>query len=246
MQQKLFDLLMNEDELNWRTIIYDLVKSEEMDPWDIDLVVLTKRFIEVIKQLKEQDFKIPGKILLAAAILLKVKATHLIDNDISNLDRLINQADEDLEEELFEELDDGKQKGEKQKFKLIPKNPQPRNRKVSIHDLVDALQRAMATKKKILEKQRPVKFPIMPGKKVDIMEVIRDIYHKISYYSDKDKNDKLTFSKLLPPRAGKREKVYTFIPLLHLENQKKIETEQKNHFEEIYINLASKKKIKSD
>ncbi len=242
MQQKLFDLLMDHDEVGWKTIIYDLVKNEEMDPWHIDLTILTKRFIEVIKKMQEHEFNISGKVLLAAAILLKIKATHLIDNDISNLDRMINQTEEDYgEDELFEELESGLRNKNKQKFALIPRNPQPRNRKVSIHDLVNALQRAMATKKKILARQRPVKFKHNLGKKVDIMEVIHDIYHKIDYYSKKEKKNEITFSKLLPPKAGKREKVYTFVPVLHLENQQKVNTTQKEPFDEIFIKLVGKK-----
>jgi len=242
MQQKLFDLLLDQGELDWKNIIHDLVKSEEMDPWDINITLLTKKFIQVIKEMKEHDFKIPGKILLAAAILLKIKATHLVDNDITKLDELIHQTDEDIEEEFFDEIEGTKHQKEKQEYKLIPRNPQPRNRKVSIHDLVDALQRAMSTKKKILAKQRPVKFTHHLGKKVDIMEVIRDIYHKITYYSEKDKNNKTTFTRLLPEKAGKHEKVFTFLPLLHLENQHKIETEQKEHFDEIHISLIKKGK----
>lgn len=242
MQQKLFDILLDKDEISWKTIIYDLVKNEEMDLWDIDLKLLTQKFIQIIKDMQEHDFKIPGKILLAAAILLKIKAIHLVDNDIAKLDELINQTDDEIEEELFDEMGGSTNRKEKQGYKLIPRNPQPRNRKVSIHDLVDALQRAMNTKKKILARQRPVKFTHHVGKKVDIMEVIRDIYHKINYYSDKDKKKKITFTRLLPAKAGKHEKVFTFLPLLHLENQQKIKTEQKEHFDEIHIQLLKKGK----
>ncbi|MBI2581755.1 segregation/condensation protein A [Candidatus Woesearchaeota archaeon] len=241
MQEKIFDLLLNQDELNWKNIIYDLVKTEQMDPWDIDLSLLTQKFIQIIKEMQEHDFKIPGKILLAAAVLLKIKATHLIDNDISNLDKLINQHDGIPEEELFEEMQQRLRNPNAAHPQLIPRNPQPRNRKVSVEDLVEALQRAMATKKRILAQQRPVKFP-MPKRKIDILEVIRDIYHKINYYTNKDPNQKLTYTRLLPPRAGKQEKVYTFMPLLHLENEHKIEMQQQNHFDEIVINVVKKEK----
>jgi chromatin segregation and condensation protein Rec8/ScpA/Scc1 (kleisin family) len=111
-----------------------------------------------------------------------------------------------------------------------------------VHDLVDALQRAMATKKRILAQQRPTAFPYTPHRKIDILDVIRDVYHKINYYSNKDKNAKVTYTKLLPPKAGKQEKVYTFMPLLHLENEQKIEMEQQKHFDEIVINISKPKK----
>ena len=243
MQEKLVELLLNQDELGWKTIIYDLVKTEQMDPWDIDISLLTRKFILVIKEMHEHDFKIPGKILLAAAVLLKIKATHLVENDISNLDKLINQDKGIPEEELFEEMEQRLRNPDAAHPQLIPRNPQPRNRKVSVEDLVEALQRALATKKRILAQQRPVKFPL-PQRKIEILEVIRDIYHKINYYNHKEPSQKLTYTRLLPPRAGKQEKVYTFIPLLHLENQQKIEMEQKGHFEEIVISLTNKREKK--
>lgn len=240
MQEQVFDLLLKEEDVTWRTILYDLVKTEQMDPWNIDITLLTKKYIKVIKEMQEHDFRISGKILLAAAFLLKIKSAHLIDHDISNLDALINSTEEAVDEdELFDELESGGRR-KRDKYQLIPRNPQARSRKVSIHDLVEALQKALITKRKILAQQKPVKFKI-PVRKMDIMGVIRDLYHKIVHYSQKENKKKLSFSKLLPPRAGKREKAYTFIPLLHLENQKKVITSQKEPFDEIWVKLMKKK-----
>lgn len=244
MQDKIFDILLQNDDITWKTLIYDLVKSEEMDPWDIDVAILSQRFITVIKEMQENDLKISGKMLLAAAILLKMKSAHLIDHDIALLDQLINETEEEIMDEVEDWIDESGQEksGEKQEYKLIPRHPQPRDRKVSIHDLVDALQKAMESKKKVLQKYKPVKFS-MPEHKFDIMEIIRELYNKITYYSDKEKaeNIELTFTKLLPPRAGRLEKVYTFIPMLHLDNQRKINTRQEEEFGEIYIRLMNEK-----
>ena len=238
MQEKIFDMLLEQEEVSWKTLIYDLVKTEQMNPWDINITLLTQRYIQVIKEMKEHDLRISGKILLAAAILLKLKSSHLIDHDITKLDQLISQEEEILgEDDLFEELSAGERKL-REKYKLIPRNPQPRTRKVSVEDLIGALQKAMASKKRILAKQRPLKF-VAPKKGVDILEVIRELYHKIVYYNKKD-HKTLTFTKLLPPNAGRKEKVHTFVPLLHLENQHKVETTQKQHFDEIYVKLLKK------
>lgn len=236
------DLLLEQEEVGWKTILFDLVKSEQMDPWDINITLLTQKYIQAIKKMQEHDLRISGKILLAAAILLKLKSTHLIDNDISKLDALIHQTDDLSDEELFEiDPGDGKSARLKEQYQLIPRNPQPRNRKVSIHDLVEALQHALASKKRILSKMRPTPF-IMPQRKVDIMEVIRDVYHKIQYYTNKE--EKITFTKLLPAKAGRQEKVYTFLPLLHLENEQKVEMTQEKPFEEIQVTLLGKAKAK--
>lgn len=236
MQEKVFDLLLKEEDVSWKSILYELVKTEQMDPWDIDITLLTKKYIQIIKEMQEHDFRISGKILLAAAFLLKIKSAYLIDHDISNLNLMINQTEEEIDE-MFEELEEGAR--EKQKFPLLPKQPQPRSRKVSIHDLVEALQRAMESKRRILAKNKPIKF-ILPKRGIDILEVIRDLYHKIVYYTQKENKKTITFTKLLPPNPGKREKAYTFIPLLHLENERKVETNQPKPFEEIYIKLLKR------
>ncbi len=241
MQEKIFDLIMEQEEVGWKTILYDLVKTEQMNPWDVNVSLITQKYIELIKKMKEHDLKVSGKVLLAAAVLLKIKSNHLIDHDIFNLDKLMAQGEEFIDEDMLDEFEGMLHKHrEKAKFQLIPRQPQPRNRKVSIHDLVEALQRAMESKKRVLDRKRPVKYQ-MPRKHMDIMEVISDIYHKIVYYSKKDKKTKLTFSQLLPPKASKQEKVFTFLPLLHLENQRRVETEQKQPFSEIYVKLLTQK-----
>jgi chromatin segregation and condensation protein Rec8/ScpA/Scc1 (kleisin family) len=238
MQQKIFDMLLKEKEVSWKDIIYDLVKTEQMDPWHIDITLLTKKYIEIIKSLQEHSLRVSGKILLAAAFMLRMKSSYLMDNDISKFDALLNpEEEEDFEDECFE--NGYSNKGGQEKFPLIPKNPQARNRKVSVHDLVDALQRAMATKKRVLAKIKPVKFK-MPGKSVDIMEAIQETYQKIVYYSKKDKTKQVSFSRLLPPNAAKHDKVFTFLPLLHLENEHKLEMQQKKHFAEIMVNINKK------
>jgi len=71
MEEKLVDIIVEKDEITWKDIIYDLVKSDQMDPWDIDIAKLTKLFIDKLKNLKKFNFKVSGKAVLAAALLLK-------------------------------------------------------------------------------------------------------------------------------------------------------------------------------
>ncbi|MFH1683044.1 MAG: ScpA family protein [Candidatus Woesearchaeota archaeon] len=245
MQQKIFDLILNQDDVTWKTLLYDLVKTEQMDPWDVNITHLTKKYVETIKQMKETNLKISGKVLLAAAVLLKIKSSRLVDEDIQELDRLIASAEESEDDEFFSEFTEDlltkDRSSIEEKYNLIPRQPQPRTRKVSIYDLVDALQKAMETKRRSLVKQKPQKFEIHKKSKFDIMETIRDIYSRIKVYLDSNKDKHVTFSQLLPNNPRKQDKVYTFIPLLHLENQRKINTHQPKIFGEIYIKLLKKK-----
>src|SRR3989338_4148372 len=148
--EKIFSIIFSKaDEVTWQSIIYGLVKSEQMDPWDIDVSIFAQKYINMLRELKGHDFRVSGKVLLAAAILLKMKSNKLVGDDLSELDRLLIGIDEEMEELGFEETS-----GQLPKFgeipSLIPRTPQPRKRKVSIFDLVEALERALEVKKRRL------------------------------------------------------------------------------------------------
>ena len=78
-EQNIIDMLIQKDDVTWKSMIYDLVKSEQMNPWDIDISLLSKKYLDIVKTLKEMDFRISGKVILAAAILLKLKSKHLLE-----------------------------------------------------------------------------------------------------------------------------------------------------------------------
>lgn len=236
--EKIFSLLFSEDELTWQNIIYDMIDSSEIDPWDVDIGLLAKKFIGRVRMLKEMDFRISGKVILAAAILLKIKSNKLIDEDIAALDSIINSQDQPGD--LLEELGDVEADlGSVGKIRIFPRTPQPRKRKVSVYDLVRALEQALEVESR--RKRWIVTAPIVeaPKKQRDITLVISDVYNKILVHFKDQSTQALTFSRLLPTDS-KEDKVLTFIPLLHLETQRKVDMDQKEHFGEIFISLCKK------
>ena len=232
MQDKIYDLLVKSDDVEWQTIIYELVKTEQMNPWDIDISELSQKYIEILKKLKEMDCRVSGKVLLAAAILLKIKSNRLVGEDIAEFDKMCKEPEGLDEEEFYDELKNEFGPGFVDKFKILPKTPQPRKRKVSIYDLVGALQQALQVKKRRVLANMPSPAMKIPEKKYNIDNLIEDIYTKVINYLDK--NNALTFSQLLPSEE-REDKVYTFIPLLYLEHQRRIEMSQEVHFGEIGI-----------
>jgi len=234
LHEQLFNMLFNQDEITWQSIIHELIKREDMDPWDINVSLLTKKYIETIKKLKELDFRVSGKVLLAAAILLKIKSNRLVEEDMEYLDRLISNQDE---EELlsFEEELEPRPKEEIPK-NLIPRTPQPRKRKVSIYDLMNALERALEVKRRRVFKSIPPMDIRIPEKKRDISDIIKEIYGKIKAFFWENRKSRLTFSKLVPSNS-KEDKIYTFVPLLYLTTQRKIDLFQQKHFGEIDVIL---------
>jgi segregation and condensation protein A len=234
--ERIFQLLYNENEVTWQSLLYELVKKDNMDPWDVNVSSLTKKYIDTIKKLKELDFRVSGKVLLAAAILLKIKSNRLLHEDLSELDRLLTEP-----EELAEELDleqPAYERGERPV--LIPRTPQPRKRKVSIYDLVGALEKALEVKKRRVLNSIPPMNVEAPKKTRDITQIIKEVYSRIrSFFYSSEKNS-VNFSQILQSN-NKEDKIFTFIPLLHLTNQRKVALEQKEPFGDIEIMLRTEK-----
>lgn len=240
-QQRIFDLLLDKDDITWQSIILELVRTEQMNPWDIDISLLTNKYIGITKQLKKTDFRVSGKVLLAAAILLKIKSVRLVGRDITELDKLFVQEETD---DLFyeDEIDAKALLGTEQVPSLIPKTPQPRQRKVSVYDLVNALEKALEVKKRRVMRSIPPQDIEIPQRKVNMGEKITEIYSKIRRFFSITPKKRLTFTNLVPSDK-KQDKVLTFIPLLHLTTQRKIDLMQREHFGEIEILIRANREI---
>ncbi len=242
--ERVYQIIYEQDEVTWQRILYELVKSEQMDPWDVNISLLAQKYIRAIRQMQEADLRLSGKVLLASAILLKIKSNRLLHDDIMELDKLLADPMESLPDEL--DLTDAPvHRGAGDMPPLIPRTPQPRKRKVSIYDLMEALEKALEVKNRRILNHIPPTHTYAPRKSRDITGVIREVYGKIHAYLFKGKNEKMMFSQLVPSQQ-KEDKIFTFIPLLHLSNQRKIDLEQKEHFGEIEVMLASKKELKEE
>ena len=247
MQDQILDMLVKEDEITWYTIIMDLIRTEQMDPWDIDISILANKYIETIKKLKEANLSISGKVLLASAILLKIKSTKLVDEDLMNLDRMMHfdEENDDFEEDMGGDGNDSLIPIKVPKHFLLPRVPQPRKRKVSIYDLIDALQKALnVTKRRAVREILENIHVHTPGRKFDINEMLDKVFEKVTvFYSSKnEEKNTLKFSKLIGSES-KEDVVHTLIPLLHLSNMRKVDLEQEGLFTDIDIIMVDQKKI---
>lgn len=240
MQDQILDMLLREDEITWQTILYDLVKSEKMDPWDIDVSLLSQRYLGTLKKLQETNFFISGKVILASAILLKIKSEKLLEENIARFDSvLFNHNDNELDMQ-----DDFETKNERIKLienpRLTIRTPQARKRKVSLNDLVDALEKALEVdKRRTLRRIALMSVPDnirIPEIKFDITQKIKEIYSRIKDLFATKKTETITFTDLVPSQT-RQDRVYTFIPLLHLANQERVDVNQEIPFGEIEIKV---------
>ncbi|RLE39639.1 hypothetical protein DRJ17_00385 [Candidatus Woesearchaeota archaeon] len=236
IQDRIYNLLMSEEEITWKSILYNAIKSEEMDPWDIDVSKLSARFLETIKAMKELNLNLPAKLIFASAILLRIKSRKLLKDDINALDQLLTSPETDeFYEELQQEYRAMKYPSQDTGVKLVPRTPQPRRRKVSIFDLVKALDKALEVKHRRPFKPDTFRKVEVPKKKIDISKLIEKVYSKIE--SMFKETEQVKFSQILPSKK-KADVIYTFISLLHLANSRKINIEQLKHFGDITITKA--------
>ncbi len=233
MQEQIYDMLLKESEVTWQDILHKLIKEEQMDPWDVDLTKLTQKYIETVKKMKEMDYFISGKVLLASAILLKMKSNRLVQEDISNFDSFLFHQEQEAFEELGEYLPYHEHKVDIPKLGV--RTPQARKRKVSIADLIGALEKALRvdTRRKLrLQKFLTFYKPEIPEKKIDIHLLIDEVYKKLVQLFQQRKM--VPFSEL-DSGSGKQETILTLLPLLYLHNGKKIHLEQEEAFSDIQI-----------
>ena len=230
-QEQIHDILFNR-EIGWQEIIYDLINTEQLDPWDIDIIILTGKYLEKVAELEEADFFVSSKVLLAASLLLRIKSEILLDRHIKSIDEILfgkkEQQKYALERiELDEEIPE-----------LIPRSPLPRFRKVSLKELMDSLNKAIITENRRIKKEivtrnvfRESAFSL-PKKKFSIKNKIVEVLRSLSDIFKDKKGEKIIFNEFA---VNKEEKITSLLPLLYLEDQKKVWLEQKEHFGDINI-----------
>ena len=233
-QEQIHGLLFN-DSLSWQSIIYDLINTEQLDPWDIDISLLAQGYLDKIKEIEEANFFVSSKVLLAAALLLRIKSEILLNEYIPSLDEILFGKKEEKVEKVQEKLE-----FDDEIPNLIVRTPLPRFRKVSLDELMSALNKAIATetrriRKVVVSRQQEYETALsLPKQRINLNDSIVHVHGKLNDIFSKTE-EKLAFSELSGEKRD--DKVSTFIPLLHLDNQQKVWLEQEGHCEEIWILL---------
>lgn len=70
-----------EPEITPVDILLQLVQMGKVDPWNIDIVDLTEKYIERLREMKELDLRISARAILAASILVRMKSEALLYSD---------------------------------------------------------------------------------------------------------------------------------------------------------------------
>jgi segregation and condensation protein A len=243
INQEQFQDFLFDKEMSWQEIIYDLINTEQLDPWDINLTILSQKYLVRIRELEEANFMLSSKVLLVCSLMLRIKSELLLNRYIRDLDDILFNKQEEEQHTLdlkdYEDLDVPE---------LLPRTPLPRYKKISLQELVQALGKAVQTEERRFVRKRAEKEAyertkyFMPKQTINIQDRIKSVHKRIK--SLFQTQEKIPFSQFSGPK--KQDKIDHFIPLLHLDNHNHLWLHQKEHLEEIWIHKDGEQFITKD
>lgn len=209
----------------WRELLIELVATNKIDPWDVDIVQVVDSYISAVKRMKVLDLRIPANMILAASILLRLKSD------------TINLFEEQVQEPEGEEAMAPEGRILPSVPELTPKFRMQPRRKITLDDLINALEGAMKAKERRAERitleNVPMEFVVNMD---DIDEKIESAYNLVR--SSIDRNGMVTFMDLSRSmRSSESVLLDLFVPLLFLATDSKIAMFQEEFFGEIIIKL---------
>lgn len=226
----------------WKDVLLGLINSERIDPWNIDISEITSKYLDVIMKMKNLDLHLPANLILAASILVRIKSDDIIFKEDENL---YDYGMDGLPDELMfspESIN----KADSTIFEIMYKQKLPRMRRVTLEELMGAVEEAIQEENKreikIKERIKKEKF-VMPlkidVKKVDVEKVIKNTYNKI--ITGSDNYGMVSFNNIT--NGDKKEKIYSMIAILYLETHDYITIIQEKFFGEIIIKQNGKREL---
>jgi len=206
-------------------MLIDLVISEELDPWEVDIEEITNKFLERVKEVQRINLRRSGKTVLASSILLRMKSEAIFPRQF------------EIGMEGDEEWNGGLEEGEA----VIPELRMPTMRhaeqKTTLYELIDALQIALgeeAIRRSLPKKTRTRGTLKLKLEEEGIEERIEKVYRRLEELSVL--SEIIKFSDLVSS-TNPDQIVENLVSVLYLDSQRRIELWQEEVFDEIFISL---------
>lgn len=200
-----------------------MAKKGEIDPWNIDVIDVTDKFLKKIEEAKKLDLRISGRVLLYAAILVRMKADAIapqppaVEEDYEIIDW---EEGEELEvDEIF--------------FDEILRAQRRRVRKIStLKDLIKELKKAEAIERKRKKRKERIELDYVTSipHEENLEEEIARVGDLLSKMLQKK-----SFITLFSIADTKEKIIGLYLPLLHLVQRKKFVIEQEEFYGDIVI-----------
>lgn len=230
-------------------ILVQMAERGEIDPWNIDIVEVTDRFLSELERRKELDLRISGRTLFYAATLLRMKSEHLeqlaLDVDLEFSDEM----DEDDADEFSFDIngDENQAIGPvdrlEREIKRRLERKQFRRHPITLYELITELKNA---EKEERRRQRLRSYG--PEEFYDAEDIV-SIAHEERYQESAIEvleacrdctpvDERISLADLLAKTGRSVPEVY--IPLLFLMFEGDITLEQEDFFGDLFIVPAAR------
>ncbi len=233
-------------------LLLHLIEKNKVNIYDIPIVEITDQYMEYISQLQGQALDVMSEFLVMAATLLDIKSRMLLPPEVTEDGEEIDPREE-LVQKLLEykmykymsyELRERQEDAAFQYYKepTIPDEVKAYREPVDIDKLLDGvtLAKLHAVFRDIIKRQEnrvdPIRsqFGNLKKEEVDLSETMRFVER----YIVEKKN--CMFREILMLRHGKVYKIVTFLTLLQLMKEGKVEVDQPETFADIRITYMGK------
>ncbi|MFI5412439.1 MAG: segregation/condensation protein A [Candidatus Micrarchaeales archaeon] len=213
----------------WRELLVELVDTNKLDPWNIDIIKVVDGYVGIVKKMKVLDLHVPANIILAASILLRMKSETLKVFEIYEPEPVVEEIV--AGQRILPDIPP-----------LVPRLRLQPSKKITLMELMSALDEAMKIKEKreVLVQNANITVPFFINKE-DIDEKIENIYQMLEGNADKTG---LTTFAYMANKFTHEESILLdlFIPLLFLAHNARITIMQEKFFDEIFIKLNTGKR----
>lgn len=229
-------------------ILVQLAEKGEIDPWDVDIIDITDKYLKALDKSPRENLLNAGRAIFFASVLLRLKSDILLN--LSNETLLASQQTENYfpEDDLLGGDEEIRLDLTKLESFLVRSSisKQQRKRKISLGDLIFALQQAedeeerRATRAKLrAERAFTIVAPETPddileiAQEEDIDDVVEKIEAIIEEHLTTEKPITLSFlTEIL------NNKTKPFLALLFLSHSQKVVLEQKEMYGEVFVYKA--------
>ncbi|MFO7812682.1 MAG: segregation/condensation protein A [Pelovirga sp.] len=223
-------------------LLLHLIKSQEMDIYDIRIVDITEQYLKIIDQMKQLDLDVAGEFLVMAAQLIHIKSRMLLpvseelaeeegeDPRAELVKRLLEYQRYKQAAELFEQLP------QLERDIFLPKGagtdlqledaPQDAELTISLFQLANAFHRLMSQAKTEV-------FHEVVRENLSVSDFIAMITRRLMEHS------RICLRDLFHSGYQRAELVVTFLALLELTRMRMISIEQVTTFSDVWLSRVA-------
>lgn len=231
-------------------ILVQMAKSGKIDPWNIDIIDVTDKYLSHLFEIKAQNLRATSKTLLFASILLRLKSNVLEGNDILDFEEQPEDDYEILDDEIIDNYEPPKNNVISfnevlQRRTSVKLN---RNRTVTLKDLIrqlefyEKLEKKQSLKNLQERAQRRIRsyanFTAEDIVNLAHEEFIENSIKAIQTKLEKifNKSEKVELKELISIGMNK---ISAYIALLFLTAEGKCDLEQEEFYSDLYVVKAN-------